>query len=626
MGPLAGEIGNHAIDAHGGERQSQSGEDREQNHGQALLGNRIGNNLFHRTRVVDHRAAVHFSFAFANAADHATRRAGRARHPADPIGEQRPKAVGYLPDQKVDLRLQILVLARTETPVLDVAGDTDNFRLQVQQADVEVFAYRILAGKMFSGETGIDDGDHGSVLVVPYVEEAAPLQRNAHGRRVPGGHQIEQRERHLVLVSGFGLPFDPKGNLGVAGHGKRAAHHRNVFNARNTLKLPQALAIFRTKLAGRNVRRGSERNVIGQDAASIESGIYSPKSGEAANHQACSDEQHQRHGHLEDDENALRAMSHATRAAATLLQRFVHIGTQGFYRRDQAEENAGKEGNANGEEEHMRIDSDFFGAGQRCRQSREDCARAPFGQQQADQAAANPEDHAFGEQLADYPRRTRTERGANGELAGASGGTSQQQVGNIGASDQQNEADRAEQHQQNAANIADHIGFEWNQRDAAAGIGFRVGSGKIRANAVHLRARFLEGDSGFEASDRVHAHADAAIAKGSVGPLADGNENVSGTEDGSTVRRNSHNGIGLAIQGQSFAQNVVGGCELALPEPVAKQRHGSRAGLIFFRAEIPAERQRNPQRGKKFRGDHVAVQALGLADAGQVVAFAAEGA
>ena len=98
--------------------------------------------------------------------------------------------------------------------------------------------------------------------------------------------------------------------------------------------------------------------------------------------------------------------------------------------------------------------------------------------------------------------------------------------------------------------------------------------------------------------------------------MADGNENVSGTEDGSTVRRNSHNGIGLAVQGQSFAQNVGRGCELALPEPVAKQRYGSRAGLIFFRAEIPAERQRNPQRGKKFRGDHLAVQALGLADAG----------
>src|SRR5260370_974106 len=134
----------------------------------------------------------------------------------------------------------------------------------------------ILAGEIFSREAGIDDGGHGRTLVVAGIEETAALQRNAHSLRIGVSHEIEQRERHFVLVGGFRLSFDPKGNFGVAGHGQRAAHQGNALDTGNILKSAQCLAGFHAKLAGSDVRGRGERHVIREHLARIESGIYTP--------------------------------------------------------------------------------------------------------------------------------------------------------------------------------------------------------------------------------------------------------------------------------------------------------------------------------------------------------------
>src|SRR6266481_9805876 len=157
--------------------------------------------------------------------------------------------------------------------MFDVADDPDNYRLEIEQADVEMFADGILARKVFSRETGVDNGGRGRTLVVARIKETAALERNAHGLRIAGSDEIEQRERHFVLVGGFRLSFDPKGNFGAAGHGERATHQRNALDTGNILKTAQGLAVFGAKLVGGDIGRRGERHVIRQHLARIESGM-----------------------------------------------------------------------------------------------------------------------------------------------------------------------------------------------------------------------------------------------------------------------------------------------------------------------------------------------------------------
>src|SRR5437667_10901545 len=164
------------------------------------------------------------------------------------IGQKRPKPVGDLPNRKIKLSLQILMWPRTQTPVFDVTDHADDVRLHIEQTDVEVFSDGILIGKILAGESSVDERDGGAVLVVTVGEGTAALDRNAHGLVVAWIHKIKQRKRHVVVVCGLGLAFEPERNFGISGHWKRAAHHGNRFHAANALELPQSLAVHGTEL------------------------------------------------------------------------------------------------------------------------------------------------------------------------------------------------------------------------------------------------------------------------------------------------------------------------------------------------------------------------------------------
>ena len=145
------------------------------------------------------------------------------------------------------------MLARTQTPVLDVTHNADDLRLHIEQTNVEVFSDGILIGKIFAGESSVDERDGGAVLVVTVGEGTAALDRNAHGLVVAWIHKIKERERHVVIVCGLGLAFEPERNFRIAGHGERTTHHGNGLHAANALELPQGLSVHGTKL----IRSGS---------------------------------------------------------------------------------------------------------------------------------------------------------------------------------------------------------------------------------------------------------------------------------------------------------------------------------------------------------------------------------
>src|SRR5881296_1545883 len=123
-----------------------------------------------------------------------------------------------------------------------------------------MFSNGILIRKIFARETGVDERDCGSVLAILLGEGAAALDGNAHGLVVARIDKIEERERHVVIIWGLGLAFEPERNLGVSGHRQRAAHERNRFHAANALELAQILAVHGAKLVGGQGPTGTRRD------------------------------------------------------------------------------------------------------------------------------------------------------------------------------------------------------------------------------------------------------------------------------------------------------------------------------------------------------------------------------
>src|SRR5207245_2051610 len=177
------------------------------------------------------------------------------------IGQKRPKPVGDLPNRKIKLSLQILMLPRAQTPVFDVTDHADDLRLHIEQTNVEVFSDGILIGKILAGESSVDERDGGAVLVVTVGEGTAALDRNAHGLVVAWIHKIKERERHVVIVCGLGLAFEPERNFGISGHWEGAAHHGNGFHTAYAFELPQGPSAHGTELIrlGCGTGSGAER-------------------------------------------------------------------------------------------------------------------------------------------------------------------------------------------------------------------------------------------------------------------------------------------------------------------------------------------------------------------------------
>jgi hypothetical protein len=90
----------------------------------------------------------------------------------------------------------------------------------------------------------------------------------------------------------------------------------------------------------------------------------------------------------------------------------------------------------------------LFGAGKTSRPERDEWAYADGGNRESEQTAADTEDGAFCEALADEASTICTESDAHGEFAFAGNGAREEQTRDIDAGDQQDEADRREQEPQ----------------------------------------------------------------------------------------------------------------------------------------------------------------------------------
>ena len=175
----------------------------------------------------------------------------------------------------------------------------------------------------FMGEDFVYDGDRRSMLVIGGAEKTAANQRNAHGFQIVRLDDVADGPVHVVFAGGLGLIVQPEKLLVIRaqrncspgrGHCLHSRRRREIFAARRGKPSES-----RRGLASLIV--GAQRNAEDQDIMRIETRLNIPKMRKRAAHQSRADQQHQGHGHFENDKNTLRAMARAAGAAAAFLER-----------------------------------------------------------------------------------------------------------------------------------------------------------------------------------------------------------------------------------------------------------------------------------------------------------------
>ena len=191
-------------------------------------------------------------------------------------------------------------------------------------------------------------------------------------------------------------------------------------------------------------------------------------------------------------------------AVAAFLQGRVEVGPRGAEGREDSEQDAGKQRDHEGEGEYAPIDADgravFANTGQAGRTHGQQGAHSHEAEQQAENAASDREQDAFGEQLADDACPAGSECGADGKFAFTSGGADQQKIGNVGASDEQHEADRAKQDKQRFTHVANDAVAQRLNGETLFGIGHGVGAEVLAGRELHLRVGLGQRYARFEQS------------------------------------------------------------------------------------------------------------------------------
>src|SRR5580692_11411159 len=103
-------------------------------------------------------------------------------------------------------------------------------------------------------------------------------------------------------------------------HRTGAESYGNSLDAGNGTHPIVELAQSGARLGRSSGGSGRHREIEGDGVARGESGIHSPERGEAAKHQAGSNQQNQSHRQFESHEYLLQAMPLAARSAAALLE------------------------------------------------------------------------------------------------------------------------------------------------------------------------------------------------------------------------------------------------------------------------------------------------------------------
>src|SRR6266436_5046315 len=189
---------------------------------------------------------------------------------------------------------------------------------------VNTLADGIFASKIFLNEKLINNSNERRPFVIVHCEKAPAKQRNSHDLEIVRLHDVVQRPLHVVFIRRLRLTIDPEKLFVVTDHRKRSPRLRSSFNARSGCELGIEFAHVGPNRGWRRAHhRWGQRQSKSEYIVGLKSRVRAPEHREASDHQPRTNQQHQRHGHLRDDEDSLSAMTRATTSKATLLQRFM---------------------------------------------------------------------------------------------------------------------------------------------------------------------------------------------------------------------------------------------------------------------------------------------------------------
>ena len=333
----------------------------------------------------------------------------------------------------------------------------------------------------------------------------------------------------------------------------------------------------------------------------IESSGRSLQRDEAANQQAEADQQHERQGHLRDDQHAPRAprARAAAHCAAGVAEALGEIDARRLERRRKPEREAGDQRCEQAEPQHSSIDADGHALGNVAARDREQPQRVhrPPRQQRAGHAAGEEQQHVLDQQLADEARAARAKRGANDAFPASRHRACQHQVGDVDAGDQHDQADGAEHQEKAAAGLTLNSGVVLVERhEAKAAILVRGGilGGELVRNRVQFCLGAGEGHAGPKARERVQ------IAIGAIRCVIGGDERLQEIRAiAHHVRRQHADDRGrLPIDRERLANDARIGGQAAPPVRVGQDDDAVPARLCFFRQESTAEDRRDTERGE----------------------------
>ena len=202
------------------------------------------------------------------------------------------------------------------------------------------------------------------------------------------------------------------------------------------------LAVERDNGAVLAVFRASGGDLHGENVIRREAGRDGLETHVAADEEAGAGEEHEREGELGDDEEAAQAVARQTQAAAggaAAAGRFeggIDVHSDRAPGGGDAEEEAGDDGDAEGEGENGAVDLDFLQTGDVAGVDGSYDVESPLGDEETGGAAHDGEEKALGEQLADDAQAAGAQGGTDGDFFFARGGAGEQEVGDVGAGDQ----------------------------------------------------------------------------------------------------------------------------------------------------------------------------------------------
>ncbi len=298
----------------------------------------------------------------------------------------------------------------------------------------------------------------GSILL---GEDTSVKQSDPHGRKIVGTHQTKIGPRPILGSGSRWTPFD------LQTHDvPRSREGQNIDNASGLHRLhrpnPFEKLIVKSGLGlGLRVLRPGKIQSKCQNLRGIVTGIHPDEPHEALDQKAGGNENHESQGDLcnRDDASSSEVpkdpRAEGWSASTAFFQRLNQVDPGGSYRRCEAEEDRGDEGNPQCEPQDRQVHSDRFQTWYVTGIEGHQRLYSPVCHQKTHEPARQGKDQAFDEHLTDQSQPAGSHGSSHGDLLFAARGSRQEQIRHVGASDEEHETHCGKKNQKRRSRRAD---------------------------------------------------------------------------------------------------------------------------------------------------------------------------